>query len=124
MPLLKNADLEKQFVNDVGRLIEESRQHVAQTVNRTLTLLYWEIGRRINTQLLQNKRAGYGQQIVVSLSRELVLQHDRGFEEKNIRRRMQFAEVFPDEKFVVALIRQLSWTRIITLIILEDVLQR
>jgi len=37
---------------------------------------------------------------------------------------MQFAEVFPDEKIVVSLIRQLSWTHIIALIPIENPLKR
>ena len=37
---------------------------------------------------------------------------------------IQFAEVFPDKKIVVSLIRQLSWTHFIALIPLKDDLQR
>jgi len=47
-----------------------------------------------------------------------------GFAEKNLRRMMQFAEVFPDEPIVVSLIRQLSWTHIIALLPLKQPLQR
>jgi predicted nuclease of restriction endonuclease-like (RecB) superfamily len=41
-----------------------------------------------------------------------------------MRRMIQFAEVFPDERIVVSLIRQLSWTHIIALIPLDKPLQR
>lgn len=37
---------------------------------------------------------------------------------------IQFAEVFPDEKMVVSLIRQLSWTHFIALIPLKEPLKR
>ena len=37
---------------------------------------------------------------------------------------LQFAEVFPVEKIVVSLIRQLTWTHFIALIPLKDQLQR
>jgi predicted nuclease of restriction endonuclease-like (RecB) superfamily len=37
---------------------------------------------------------------------------------------IQFAEVFPDEQIVVALIRQLSWTHFLRLIPIEDPLKR
>ncbi len=121
---LKKASPEQQLLADVALLIEESRQRVAQTVNATLTLLYWRIGRRINSEVLQNKRAKYGKQIVVSLARQLGEDYGKGFEEKNIRRMMQFAEVFSDEQIVVSLIRQLSWTHIIALIPLKEPLQR
>jgi predicted nuclease of restriction endonuclease-like (RecB) superfamily len=86
--------------------------------------LYWKIGKRVNQDILENKRAEYGKQIVVLLSRQLVSDHGRSFEEKNLRRMMQFAEVFSDESIVVSAIRQLSWTHFIALIPLKDPLQR
>jgi hypothetical protein len=51
---------------------------------------------------------GYGEQIVVTASRQLVALYGRGYSEKNLRRMVQFAEVFPDEEIVVTLSRQLS----------------
>ena len=44
--------------------------------------------------------------------------------QNGLRRMVQFAEVFPDEKIVVSLIRQLTWTHFIVLIPLKDSLQR
>jgi hypothetical protein len=35
---------------------------------------------------------------------------------QNLRRMVQFAATFPDERIVVSLIRQLSWTHFIALI--------
>ncbi|MDO9184492.1 MAG: PDDEXK nuclease domain-containing protein [Bacteroidia bacterium] len=107
-----------------ARLIEESKQYVAQTVNSTLTLLYWKIGKRMSIDLLHNKRAEYGKQIVVSLARQLVSQYGNNFEEKNLRRMIQFYNVFPDEQIVVSAIRQLSWTHFVALIPLKHPLQR
>jgi len=48
----------------------------------------------------------------------------RGFGEKNLRRMVQFAEVFPDEQIVAALLRQLGWTHFTMLIPIEDPLKR
>lgn len=120
----KKIDTEKQLFTDIAKIIEQGKLHIAQTVNTTLTLLYWKIGKRINADVLQNKRAEYGKQIVVSLTRELETTYGKGFEEKNIRRMMQFAEVFSNEKIVASLIRQLSWTHIIALLPLKQPLQR
>lgn len=58
------------------------------------------------------------------MSRQLAHQYGVGFSEKNIRRMIQFAEVFPDEQIVVSLIRQLTWTHFIALIPLKDDLKR
>jgi predicted nuclease of restriction endonuclease-like (RecB) superfamily len=112
------------LIEDVRRLIAEARQTVATTVNASLTLLYWRIGERIIAEALRGERAAYGQQIVVSLSRQLVQDYGQSFGEKNLRRMMQFAEVFPKEEIVVSLIRQLSWTHFIALLPLKNPLQR
>ena len=46
------------------------------------------------------------------------------FTEKNLRRMIQFVEVFPDEEIVAALRRQLGWTHFKSIIALEDPLKR
>lgn len=112
------------LLEELRRMIEETRQGVAATVNATLTLLYWRVGKRISADILQGGRAEYGQQILATLSQELVQDYGNGFGEKNLRRMLQFAEVFPDEEIVVSLIRQLSWTHFIALIPLDKPLQR
>ena len=109
---------------DIRSLIEEARAAVAATVNTGLTLLYWRIGQRVNAEVLQGERAAYGKEIVATLAQELTRAYGSGFAEKNLRRMMQFAEVFPDEHIVVSLIRQLSWTHIIALLPLKQPLQR
>lgn len=41
---------------EVRQLIESARQRVASAVNAELTQLYWHIGRRISSELLQGQR--------------------------------------------------------------------
>jgi len=113
-----------RLLGDIRRLIEETRAAVAVTVNVGLTMLYWRIGRRIGQEILKGARAEYGAEIVSALARQLATEYGQGFSEKVLRRMIQFAEVFPDEKIVVSLIRQLSWTHFIALIPLKDNLQR
>ncbi|HXB75561.1 MAG TPA: PDDEXK nuclease domain-containing protein [Candidatus Acidoferrales bacterium] len=88
------------------------------------TLLAWHMGRRIRQDILKEKRAEYGAQIVAALGRQLEREFGNGFGEKNLRRMVQFAEVFPDREIVVSLIRQLTWTHFIALIPLDDPLKR
>ena len=66
----------------------------------------------------------YGKQIVHTLCSQLVTDYGATFSEKNLRRMMQFAHVFPDEKIVVPLIRQLSWTHFLVVIPIENDLKR
>lgn len=109
---------------DLRGLIEETRTHVATTVNAALTMLYWRIGQRINEEVLKGERAAYGAEILQTVSAKLMVEYGNSFSEKNLRRMIQFSEVFPDEQILVSLIRHLSWTHFIALIPLKDQLQR
>jgi hypothetical protein len=76
----KSLTTEKTFqahdlFSELSQLIEQSRTEVAVYANSTLTLLFWQVGRRINEHILQNKRANYGKQIVVTLARQLSWSH-------------------------------------------------
>ena len=75
-------------------------------------------------KILHGERAEYGKQIVSTLSRQLAADYGDSFTEKNLRRMIQFAEVFPEEQIVVSLIRNLSWTHFLALIPLVKPLQR
>ena len=87
---------ESDLFNEINTLIKQSRTQAAAQVNSTLTLLFWQVGRCINEFVLEHKRAEYGKQIVVTLSRKLVTEHGRSFEEKNLRRMLQFVAAFPE----------------------------
>ena len=105
--MAKNKDIlspARSLFNELSLLIEQSRQEVVAHVNSSLTMLFWHIGNRINQSILQNKRAEYGKQIVVTLSRQMKDKYGRSFDEKNLRRMLQFAEQFNDEKIVVTYI--------------------
>jgi hypothetical protein len=78
----------RDLLNEIRSLIEEARQQTAAAVNVGLTSLYWRIGNRIHREVLGKERAAYGEQIVATLSRQLVVDFGRGFEEENLRRMM------------------------------------
>ena len=118
------AKTDADLLIEVRGLIEQAREFVAQTANSALTLLYWQVGQRIRREVLRDGRAGYGEQIVPTLSAQLVRDYGQGFGAKNLARMIQFAEVFPDEQIVVSLARQLSWTHFIALIPLKKPLER
>lgn len=118
--MAKNKNTETNLLNELSQLIEQSRQQVAVQVNSTLTLLFWQVGNKINNEILQNKRADYGKQIVPTVSAQLEAKYGINFKEKNIRRMMQFAEQFSDFEIVVTLSRQLSWSHFLVLIPLKS----
>ncbi len=112
------------LLGDLRKLIEGSRQRAAVAVNRELILLYWQVGTRIRSDLLDEERAPYGRKIVSTLSRQLVPDYGRGFSRQNLYRMMQFAEAWPDAEIVSTLSGQLSWSHVVELLILKDPLAR
>ena len=112
---------EKSLLKELSQLIEQSQQQFVSQANSNLTILFWHIGNSINKNILQNKRADYGKQILVTLSRELTNKYGRNFEEKNLRRMLQFAEQFTNNSIVVTLSRQLSWSHFLALIPLKTI---
>jgi predicted nuclease of restriction endonuclease-like (RecB) superfamily len=112
------------LLRDVRELILAARSQVAQSVNASLTMLYWQVGIRIRREILQGKRARYGEKVVAAVATRLEVEFGRGFGEKNLRRMVQFAEQFPDEQIVVALLRQLGWTHFTLLLPIKDSLRR
>lgn len=104
---------------ELRTLIATSRQRLAGAVNAELTRLYWTVGQRLATEVLGGERAQYGAQLVDGLGRQLSREFGRGFEAKNLRRMLQFAEAFPQIEIVVTLSRQLSWSHLVALIPLK-----
>lgn len=112
------------LLNDLCSLIEQTRQSVASAVNAGLTLMNWHVGNRIRQETLQKTRAGYGKSVITSISQKLTMDYGAGFAEKNLRKMIQFAEVFSDEKIVASLMRQLTWTHFLMLIPIKDEIKR
>ena len=70
-------------------------------------MLYWRIGQRIHTQVLDRRR-GATARVLPTLAAQLVEEYGSSFAEQNLRRMVQFAATFPDERILVSLIRELS----------------
>ena len=71
----------------------------------------WNIGNRINRDVLNYERAEYGKQIVAQVATQLQEEYGtKGFEERTVRRMMKFAQLFPDFQIVSPLLSKLSWS--------------
>ena len=106
--------------NELAQLIEESQRQLVSAANSKPTMLFWQVGQRINQNILQNKRAEYGKQIVSTLSTQLKNKFGKNFELRNVQRMLQFAEQFTDIEMVVPLSRQLSWSHFVQLLPLKN----
>ena len=113
-----------QLLTDLRELILVARRGVARAIDSGLVALYWQIGRRIRQDILQEKRAEYGKEIVSSVGRQLEREFGRGFSAKSLHHMIRFTEAFPDEEIVSAVRRQLTWTHFKTLAYLDNPLKR
>lgn len=118
------AKTDTALLSDLRGLIEQARQHLAQTANSTLTLLYWQMGQRIHLDVLAGQRASYGEEILPTLAAKLEPDYGKGFGVKNLHRMVQFAEAFPDQNIVATLSRQLSWSHFREILPLKQPLER
>ena len=100
-----------------------ARQRAASAVNNELTMLYWRIGQRIHAQVLEGRRADYGEEVLPNVAAQLVREYGSSFRSEPAPHGAVRHDL-PDEQIVVSLIRQLSWTHFIALIPLKDPLQR
>jgi hypothetical protein len=112
------------IASDIKQLIEQSRQNVAIAVNAEITLLYWNIGKRINQEVLNFNRAEYGKQIVDTLSKQLTLEYGNGWSKRQLHHCLRVAEFFPEVEIVHALRTQLSWPHIRQIMAFDDEMKR
>lgn len=123
-PMHASGDAAPALLNDVRQLIEQARAHVASAANSAQTLLYWQVGERIRREVLGEARADYGEQIVSTLSTQLVQAYGQSFGLRSLRRMVQFSEAFPDAQMVATLSRELSWSHFIEILPLKQPLER
>jgi predicted nuclease of restriction endonuclease-like (RecB) superfamily len=112
------------LVSELRDMIISTRQTVARGVNAALVMLYWKIGDRIRRNVLHEKRAAYGSEILPTLSSKLVNEFGRGYSPRNLASMIRFAEVFPEPEILQSLTAKLSWTHFLHVIYLDDPLKR
>ena len=115
---------DRQLFQDIRQLIDAAKQRAAIAINAELTLLYWQVGDRIRTQILQGDRAEYGKQIIKTLSQQLTQTYGKGWSSRQLRQCVQFAASFPDLEKLHALRAKLTWTHLRILGSIEDPLKR
>ena len=104
---------------ELRALIASSRQRLAGAVNAELTRLYWAVGQRLATEVLGGERAQYGSQLLGQLGQQLSQEFGRGFEARNLRRMVKFAQAFPSAEIVSTLSTKLSWSRLVAIVALK-----
>jgi predicted nuclease of restriction endonuclease-like (RecB) superfamily len=111
---------EQALLDEISSLIEQSKRAIYENASNTTVLLFWNIGKRVNQDVLGSRRAEYGKQIVLALATQLSARYGRSFEVRNLRRMMQFSEQFADFEIVSSLPTQLTWTHIVEILPLKS----
>ncbi len=109
----------KNLVVELKSLIASTKEQVAISVNLSLTLMYWQIGYKINEDILKNSRAEYGKEILQTVSAKLTEEFGQGYSYSSLTRMMKFAQYFTFEN-IATLSQQLSWSHFKELLPMED----
>jgi predicted nuclease of restriction endonuclease-like (RecB) superfamily len=89
--MLPNDLQNKVIFHQVAELLQNARQQVLRTVNSTMTITYFEIGRIIVEEEQNGKdRAEYGKQLLKLLSQQLTKEFGKGFSIRNLEQIRQF----------------------------------
>src|SRR3989338_4592184 len=114
----------ERLLEKIAVLIKQARGNVARTIDREMVMLYLSIGRILKEEIVKNKRAGYGEQVIQSISLQLTQDYGHGFSLQNLWHMVKFYEVYPILSAVRRELEGLCWTHIKTLIYLNDKLKR
>lgn len=84
------------LLNDACNIIEQAQRIAYNSVNVTLVKRNWLLGMLIHKEILNEQRAGYGEQIIKELARELTRQYGDGFRQANLYHFVSFYNCFPN----------------------------
>jgi len=113
-----------KLLNSIIGLIDETRHIVAKTVNQELTLLYWNIGKTINDDILKNDRADYGKKLIPTLSLALTDKYGVGFNKRNLQSFIKLNTVIEDITILHTVCAKLSWSHIRNIIYIDNPIKR
>lgn len=86
--MLKNTD---SFYSKITGLLKAARETVIKSVNHTMVVTYFEIGKLIVNQEQQGEeKAKYGQHLINELSDKLSSEFGKGFSATNIKQMRTF----------------------------------
>lgn len=119
--LSQSSDL---LFQEIGQLIDAAKHRAAAAINTEITLLYWQVGNRIQTEILQGQRAEYGKQVILALSQRLTQTYGKGWGERQLRYCILLADVFPDREILHTVCAKLSWSHLKLIIGIDAPLKR
>lgn len=122
--ILNLALSEERLYNDVCGIIDGVRTKVATYLNTEICMTNWYVGRRIKEDVLYNRRAEYGKQVVKNLAVRLTEKYGNGWGFYKLQHCVRSAYTFSEEEIVYAVHNQLTWTHLRSLMGVRDELAR
>ena len=86
---------EHVLFQDACAIIEQAQMLAYRAINEILIKRNWLLGMRIQHEVLKDKRAEYGEQVVKSLSKALIERYGKGFQSANLYHFIAFYNYFP-----------------------------
>ncbi|MDR2084910.1 MAG: PDDEXK nuclease domain-containing protein [Bacteroidales bacterium] len=131
---MKKEGVENNLIKKISKLLETAKQTVLNTVNQTMALTYFEIGRMIVEEEQKGKgRADYGTQLIYEISKRLTEDFGKGFSITNIKQMRSFYLIYSKGQTVsdelqstyltpVTIVQEfkLSWSHYLKLMRIED----
>ena len=109
---------QREMMDQIRENMNASRYQAAQQVNNALLSAYWNIGRVIvEHEQNSEKRAGYGQETLKQISKQLNKEFGKGFSVSNLQFMRRFYQEYPIQQTVSA---KLSWSHYCELLIIAD----
>jgi len=110
------------ILKDIKNIIAKARYNAFTAINTEMLKAYFEIGRKIvEEEQKGRKRAGYGQNLLDIISKELILEFGRGFDSSNLRRMRRFYQAYQKWETVSP---KLAWSHYCELIKIGDITKR
>jgi predicted nuclease of restriction endonuclease-like (RecB) superfamily len=110
------------LIQDIQRIIFQSRERAVRSVNTERVLMYWQIGKRIFEEEQNGKdRAEYGHYLIKNLSEKLREDFGNGFSQRNLELMRSFFRSFP---IAQTLSTQLSWSHYSLLLSIDNQYKR
>ena len=93
---IETTPSQTELFNDACTIIEHAQTAAYRTVNEILIKRNWLLGMRIQQEVLKDKRAEYGEQVVKTLSTLLAKRYGEGFTKTNLYNYIGFYQYWPE----------------------------
>ena len=95
----ETTDIESKaegLYQDACSIIEQAQATAYRAINETLIKRNWLLGMRIHNEVLRDKRAEYGEQIIKKLAQLLTVRYGEGFKKTNLYNYIGFYQAWPE----------------------------